>query len=66
MSDKDLESFMQQSKMKHSDLDKELDDLMNDDPELKKLSQEEDVIKGKKKKNLDELDDSKEIKNRLC
>jgi hypothetical protein len=66
MSEKDLESFMQQSKMKHADLDKELDDLMNEDPELKKLSQEEDVIKGKKKKNLEELDDSKKIKNRLC
>lgn len=58
MSDKDLESFMQQTKMKQANLDKELDDLMNDDPELKKLSQE-DSKKNKKKKNLDEIDDSK-------
>ncbi len=58
MSDKDLESFMQQTKMKQANLDKELDDLMNDDPELKKLSQE-DSKKNKKKKNLDEMDDSK-------
>ena len=58
MSDKDLESFMQQTKMKQANLDKELDDLMNDDPELKKLSQK-DSKKNQKKKNLDEMDDSK-------
>lgn len=58
MSDKDLESFIQQTKMKQANLDKELDDLMNDDPELKKLSQQ-DSKKNKKKKNLDEMDDSK-------
>lgn len=55
MSDKDLEQFMQMSKMKNADLEKELDELMEEDEELKQMMKADSK---KKKKDLENLDDS--------
>ncbi len=56
MADKDLEQFMQMTKNKQADLDKELDEMMEDDPELKDLMNEDESKPEKKK--LEDLDDS--------
>lgn len=50
----DLEKFMKMTKMKNADLDKELDDLISDDEELKQMKKER-----KKDKKLQISDDSK-------
>jgi hypothetical protein len=55
----DLENFMQKSKMKHSDIDKELDELMMEDDDLKELAKADSKDTKKKKKNFDDMDDSK-------
>jgi len=56
MTDRDLEQFMAMSKNKHADLDKELDELMEDDEELRNMMK--DDSKKNKTKNLENLDDS--------